>query len=159
MAYIDKIKVNGVEYDLGALESLKDTNGNNRFIEGINSNDTLTGLTINFSKWSLSGTHLMIVVAGELAAGATIADSYVLGECVNIPNWVLSKIYPTAIIGIVEFKEIRFNSQSSWANATGEVRLRKYNGKLFIDKNNSYTNDKGETLGFRVQFDLLIDTD
>lgn len=143
----------------GCFEGIKDSDGHNRFIEGTLTPSSLTGLTITYSRWSLSGTHLMLVVAGELANNTTIVDGFVLGECDNFPDWIRNKIYPSALFGIVEFKDIRFNSTSSWASGTGQVRLRKYNGSLFIDKNNAFTNDKGETLAFRIQFDLLIDMD
>ena len=109
MAYIDKMIVEGTTYDVGALESLKDTNGRNRFIEGTNESLLPEGLTLKYSKWSLSGSHLMIVFcfANEGNTDITIPTFTRLFDT-TLPEWVFNKIYPIhtgadAVIGGTAF--------------------------------------------------------
>ena len=158
MAYIDKINVEGINYDLGALESLKDTNGHNRFIEGNITTTALTGVTYDYAKWSLSGTHLMLVIAGKIEDGVTIADNFTFGTA-DIPEWISNKIYPSYFGNYIEFKTIKARSTTSWAGKDYDIRMCKVSGDLVITKNNATENDTGVTLGFRMQFDLLIDND
>lgn len=57
-----------------AFEDIVDKNGNPRFIEGTITPETISGITFTYCKWSLSGTHLMIVLAGT-CKNVTLANN------------------------------------------------------------------------------------
>ena len=62
-------EVNGLK----AFENIVDKDGHKRFIEGTPTNPTIEGVEITYAKWSLSGTHLMLVMAGNVAS-TTVLD-------------------------------------------------------------------------------------
>ena len=140
------------------LENIKDSNGHNRFLVGnITLGTSVDGMTISYAKWSLSGTHLLIVIAGSLASGKTIPDPTTLGVLNGVPSWIYDKITVVAINNIVMYDDTPFLSLGEWYGTTSSFRLRKHEGTLLVDKNNSYTNDRSYTQNFRISFDLLID--
>ena len=55
------------------ISTLTDSKGNPRFIEGEGTPMEMEGFTASYCKWSLSGTHLMIVLSGSFA-NATVSD-------------------------------------------------------------------------------------
>ena len=93
MAYIDKINVNGTTYDLGCMNSLTDSSGHQRFVDGNLSTRTITNITHKYSKWSLSGSHFICVEAFNVAANHTQA-SYTVLCTFQVPLWLGQKIYP-----------------------------------------------------------------
>lgn len=155
MAYIDKINVEGINYDLGVMESLKDKNGHARFVEGDGViEEHQPAFTNAYCKWSLSGSHLMLVLAGEVANTDTISSYYQLCSY-NLPEWIMNKIY--AVWGnYIEAKEVSFKA-SDWSEQTATIALKKNisNLDLLLTTDLVLTADRG----FRIQFDLLIDND
>lgn len=162
MAYINGKKVLSVvqtQNVVGTMEEIKDANGNLRFIEGDGILPyTVTGLTITYNKWSLSGTHLMFVVAGNFDAGSyDISSGMGLGQY-TIPTWVLNKIYPVWN-QFIELKTVRATA-TNWTATNFSVVLRKDPTQITIVIPNStnamvFNNDSS----FRIQFDLLIDNE
>ena len=152
MAYINKIVVNGSEVNANQLEGILDKDGHERFIEGNVSVETITGLTQTYGKWSLSGTHLMLVLAGSIESGTTIADGSKIASSIAIPNWILDKITPTSHSLILYKTE--YLLAEDWTRTTFETYLNK-EGQLVIRTNASLTTAKDYT--FRMQFDLIID--
>ena len=71
------------------MENIKDNSGHNRFIEGDLDTYTVANVTFSYAKWSLSGTHLMIVLAGtnkqQVNAGTYLAEF-------EPPTWIYNKI-------------------------------------------------------------------
>lgn len=136
------------------LENIEDSAGNKRFIEGDIVQDTpITGFTLTYSKWSLSGTHLMFVVAGTIANNTTLGWQEVFAETTTIPKWVIDKIYPT-FSNYIEPKVIRaYNGDgSTYQDIT--FYLRKGTSSMYMSLSNvAITDDRY----LRVQFDLLID--
>lgn len=156
MAYVDKIVVEGTTYDLGALESLKDVNGRNRFIEGEITPETVSGITFTYARWSLSGTHLMIVLAGTMAGNTSLSHNQTLAW-IDLPSWIINKIYPTTA-SVVSWSELTTYPTTDPNNRESSyIRLGIDGNRLNIHKsaNSTYVNGGG----FRIQFDLLIDTD
>ena len=74
------------------IATLVDSKGNPRFIEGEGTTDEITGFTPSYCKWSLSGTHLMLVLAGTIANGITISTGSI--ATYEIPEFIMNKIYP-----------------------------------------------------------------
>lgn len=135
------------------LNNVVDSYGNPRFIEGDGTYATITGFTATQCKWSLSGTHLMLVVAGTIANGTAIPQYTHLGDF-NVPNFIFDKIQ-TVWGTNIEIKSIQvFNSD--WSAQTMSTYLTKTT-KLSILANSAFTASKDRN--FRIQFDLLIDSE
>lgn len=144
----------GAISELPVFENIVDKDGHNRFDGGeININE-ISGVTKNYGKWSLSGSHLLIVVAFTLADATTFAGGEFLRF--ELPEWILNKI--VAIAGDrVDDKTITlygsdFTSQSLFVTLTKPVGY----GILTI-RYASITTTKERT--GRIAFDLLIDND
>lgn len=142
------------------LSQIVDDDGNARFVEGEVSTN-LVGLNKDYGKWSLSGTHLMIVVGGYFDANTTINDNVAFAKCENLPNYIKDKIvliYPN--VQFLEAKTITMIEDTTYTLVDFKLQLSK-------DTNN---NDNIELRGltnqtitnksyFRIQIDLLIDTE
>lgn len=144
---LDKL---AVKEEAKVFESMTDKNGHKRFIEGDITINTITGLTQKYGKWSLSGTHLLIVLACEIA-NETVLTSQFLAS-VNIPKWILNKIYPIFSTNVMR------TNVSCWAE---NYTSQSLSINLIKDSTNLKIQCGGLTLtatrNFRIQFDLLID--
>ena len=113
------------------------------------------GITISYCKWSLSGTHLMCVIAGNVTAGTEIASSTVLASFM-LPDYILNKVYPTQGTLIYYFAiafvgtNYQITNIQSFIDKTGTAIRIKTNGSY-----STQTVDKS----FRAQVDLLIDNE
>ena len=137
------------------ISTLTDSNGNPRFVEGEGILDSALpeGVTISYCKWSLSGTHLMLVIAGTVAD--TTAFSNVNVCTFNIPKFALDKIYPV-FLSKIEYKDFRAYA-SDYSNQQITFSLAKQTNNLVVRKEGATTFTAER--GFRCQFDLLIDTE
>lgn len=157
MSYVNKVVLNGSEVQLNSLEGLQDAQGHNRFIEGDLTLETITGFTFTYGKWSLSGTHLMIVIAGTVDANTTLLDNTKFTD-IYFPEWILEKIYPT-VGTLVMSNTIKFyQTDASWVITEHPISLGKNTDKVNI-VNGSGNKAFVEAQSFRMQFDLLIDND
>ena len=142
-------EVNGFK----AFENIVDKDGHKRFIEETFTPQTISGVEFTYSKWSLSGTHLLIVLAGNVANGTTLAGSQYWAY-LPLPNWIKSKI--VAMVGQfvsrvqVYFYDSSLSTQDSYFNL-----LKTSDNQIIIYKvgSNNISSDKT----FRIAFDLLID--
>lgn len=137
------------------MENIKDLAGRLRFIEG---NGTIINPTEDFNitqnKWSLSGTHLMVVLAGTIGNNVTYTGGYFTSF--DMPQWILDKIY-IVVNSIVELKQITlWNTGDLSDRDTVECSIDKVDGKIKLAFGN-FTTDSIKS--FRVQFDLLIDVE
>ena len=133
------------------FENIVDKDGHKRFIEGdVELTETLpSGVTKTYGKWSLSGSHLMIVVAGNFADGTSIPYG---NFCViNLPDWIKDKIVPTYESYVFFTTQPAWASDSSTQNFT--VRLVKDNNNVIYILNSAETMTKARS--FRWAFDLL----
>ena len=76
--------------NLKVFENIVDKDGHKRFIEGDITPAETTGITFTYAKWSLSGSHLQIVLAMTIAAGTY--STFYLGDITNLPKWIFDKI-------------------------------------------------------------------
>lgn len=153
--YVDTQLTYKVDKTSVPMENIKDSAGNSRFVEGNITPQTISGVSFTYAKWSLSGTHLMIVLAGTLENGAVLSN--VNWANIVIPQWIHDKIYPVFAISAIEIKAVTardnaYNSQSLSfliGKATGH--------SLYINQtaNLTLTSEKY----FRLVFDLLIDNE
>ena len=135
------------------LENILDNEGHPRFIEGNGTPGNF--ISQPFCKYSLSGTHLMFVVAG-LVEPQTIGANEVLGNFL-LPEWIASKIYP--VWGNINLQRIGITFTA------GDWSTKVMDAIVYIDGNYLKIANLGtdfvleKSSGFRVQFDLLIDNE
>ena len=139
------------------FETITDSHGNKRFVEGDITMETITGVTQTYGKWSLSGTHLMIVLVFTTDANTALPSNRALAK-IALPQFVLNKIIPLDQSDYVEQKVYYMRGKVNWWQST-------YSLNIFLGKNPNYlyvsTTSAIPTINndcvTRVQFDLLID--
>ena len=135
------------------LSSIVDNQGNPRFIEGEISVAEATGVTKVYGKWSLSATHLLIVLSVSLVSGTNC--NTIKGEVVGLPQWIMDKIFTIGGSIVVRRNTDYFFADDISSQNTYCI-LTKDNGKLELSYGGlTLTADRSCT----TQFDLLIDTD
>lgn len=149
LKYLENQKENGVN-----ITQLVDSNGNPRFIEGEGAVSTIEGVTFTYNKWSLSGTHLMIVLAGSVASGTVIPSATIYATYEGLPSFITDKI--SALAGqLIDFKSVvylasNYTTQAANADlikADGIIKIRTTTLTLTADRN------------FHIQFDVMIDSE
>ena len=143
---------------LKVFENIVDKDGHKRFIEGdIELYTTHEGITKTYGKWSLSGSHLLIVLCLTLENGATISNSQNLSSEIKLPSYIANKIVPTWSI-VVDFKNLNARD-SSW----GTQALNVFLAQNSATKDLSIISASNLTLSaerfIRISFDLLIDNE
>ena len=137
------------------LEDIVDKNGNKRFIEGNGTPIIRSGLTTTYCKWSLSGTHLMCVIAGNLAIGTSFEREDILASF-TVPSYIGSKIFPVYQNNI-EFRTVSFYGNDGTTQNVS-FNLGCENNTINFTFSSMYT-ASGQERRFRIQFDLLIDSE
>ena len=138
------------------IATLVDAEGHPRFIEGDGENTEITGITYNYTKWSLSGSHLMIVLDVMIAASTSLATND-FDTLFEVPQWIYDKLYP-AISSYLDAKnfDTSYNGYGLSGTQIG-FYIYKDNGKLRL-RNISYTASSADE-HCRVVFDFLIDNE
>ena len=144
-----------VNSDINTFENIVDKNGHKRFI----GNDfpwSGTGLTYTYCHWELSGTHLMIVIAGKIQAGATI-NAYSLGGNITLPEWIVSKIFPS-VNDFVDYVQVHtsVNGITPTENIIHEYMYKLNDTTISIKNLYSITAGEDDEV-FRIAFDLIIE--
>ena len=138
--------------NLPIFENIIDKNGNNRFIEGeIDLLDSVSSdVTKDYGKWSLSGSHLLIVLGITIADATTITGAL---SKLNLPDWIVDKIVPLAGNNVI-YKpgQYAMGDDSSVQQITH--MLTKLSDGIYIYSGSLTTTAIRHT---RFQFDLLID--
>ena len=154
---LHSIDIDNVDYRINYIEDIIDNSGHDRFIEGNINMENVTGVNITYSKWSLSGTHLMIVISGTIDANTTLYDNTNIGK-ITLPNWLLNKIYPTVDTKIMDNIITFYKTNASWVTTTHPIALAKTSTHLSIG-NGSGDKSFSDDYSFRMQYDLLIDNE
>lgn len=139
------------------LDGIVDADGNQRFIEGDITIETIEGITQTYGKWSLSGSHLLIVVACDVLQNTPISNSLRLANF-NLPQWIYDKIKSIYGYGGVDSKTLYFYSKTTTSSVAGTSKLLKDNNILMVVIGYG-GNIPDEDRAFRVSFDLLIDSE
>ena len=135
-------------------ENFNDSHGNARFVEGTcEINDANFSGTVTYNKWSLSGTHLMIVIAGTINAGDYSTDDLFLLTTSDIPSWILNKISPVSL-SYIEFKQIEL--WVDWNITYFDLEIKKGD---YLSIAPSHAQTVSANSKFRLQLDYLIDMD
>ena len=144
-------EVNGLK----AFENIVDKDGHKRFIEGDFTPETITGITWSYHKWTLSGSHLMIVLCGELATGNTVADSTKWATISNLPDWVYDNIYPIQQKTIMIQSVVFFSNEYTASNFN--INLRKPTDTTLEIRNMFGNISFAQDRTFRISYDLVIE--
>lgn len=136
------------------ITTLTDSKGNPRFIEGDGTPRTQTGLTSDYCKWSLSGTHLMVVFAANVANATSLTGGSVV--TFTLPDFIKNKIVGLVDTAI-EVKKIVMYAYDLGNQQTFDCILRKTNDGLSVNIISTVTLTADRA--FRLQFDLLIDSE
>lgn len=135
------------------ISTLTDSDGNSRFIEGDGVPIEKEGVEITYCKWSLSGSHLMLVCAGTVENGVTIANNSIIASY-TLPDYIKNKIYPVWDNNI-EVKQVPMYA-SDWSTQNLYCKFQKITAGLQIQTGAlTLTAERS----FRAQFDLLIDSE
>ena len=138
---------------LKIFENIVDEDGHKRFIGGDIEAMTITGVSKTYGKWSLSGTHLLIVFVIDVA-DTTVLNGDIIGKLKDVPDWLYSKIEVLFGTNNVDRKSITFWSSGATTQSV-QIGLRKdsTNGLHITIGSITFTSDRTA----RISFDLLID--
>lgn len=150
LKYLENQKENGVN-----ITQLVDSNGNPRFIEGEGEGIAQEGITISYCKWSLSGTHLMLAVAGTIANNTTFPSNTAFGTY-TLPDFIYNKI-KAMFSNFIDRKSIAIYG-TDYSPQTVILNLAKLSDNKIAMQSASTFTSASEKL-FRFQFDLLIDSE
>ena len=155
-AQLEEIALKKVEdtQNLKIFENIVDKDGHKRFVEGNITIVATEGFTQLYGKWSLSGTHLMLVVACSVENATTWLGGKKLYE-VELPQWIMDKIIPVASQRIENKSYSMFDSEAT-SSQDFTTYFSKSSGKLVLTLSPLTTNNKRY---FRVVNDLLIDNE
>lgn len=145
--------------DAKIFENIVDKDGHPRFIEGeLTLFESQTDLTKVYGRWSLSGSHLLIVFCVSGLQDGEIKQDF-LTDVINIPNWVLAKITPLVSgVSYVATQDLIMRG-AGWASQSVTCALRfDAQNKLRLAIPSTTTTLTRDSAG-RVQFDLLIDNE
>lgn len=137
------------------ISTLVDSKENPRFVEGDGVGLTQEGVTITYCKWSLSGTHLMLVCAGTITKNTAISVNTTLANY-KLPAYIMNKVYPVFAVNIIEYKQVDYRQVDGWTSQSAGCFLDKYSAGLRITSSGITATDNR---GFRIQYDLLIDNE
>lgn len=143
-------KLNGIK----VFEDIVDKDGHKRFLEGDIELETITGVSKLYGKWSLSGSHLLIVVAFSVADGTTLSNNTTLAK-INIPEWIDEKIVGLWGSIFVDNKTF-YLWADNWTSQTMMINIQK-GTPLNIRFGQGLTLSAARNC--RVAFDLLIDNE
>ena len=135
------------------VATLVDKDGNDRFQDFNLSMETITGATFTYAKASLSGSHLLIVIAGVLESGNAL--SQVKWGDLPLPKWIRDKIFPTYASYLGAFAGQIITAGSYQVNEI-IMNVDKTNDGLRIDCGSSISSSESNRY-FRIPIDLLID--
>lgn len=138
----------------GKLNNIVDSHGNKRFVEGRGNPETITGVTSLYCKWSLSGTHLMLVYYLNLDSGTNLNARTDICSF-ELPQWILDKIYP-ASNGLVNIVDAIYVPEGNTPTTKQEWLYKTATGLKITNK----TAVQATTICYlRIQFDILIDSE
>ena len=149
----------------GGYEKIKDKDGVNRFVEGEIAADPSgdlglpAGMECTYRHWSLSGNHLMVVLAGRFTGDHIDQFSSVKhGFDVHLPKTIYDKLVPLGDRGVICTADVWFWDNSYGREIIGTMEAFKYKDDTFLSvgalQTNQAINSKGSS--WRVVFDILI---
>ena len=142
-------KTNGIK----VFEDIKDKEEHNRFIEGDITLEEISGVEKTYGKWALSGSHLLIVLGGNID-DAIVLSSQTMCK-INVPQWIKDKIVPLLSTVVATNTSLAYNTLDASTQELNAI-LRKDSSDIYITVG-YFSATKSRT--FRISFDLLIDNE
>ena len=139
------------------MENIVDSAGNKRFVDINLEPITIEGITNFYTKGLLSGTHLMLVVCGEIANGTTLTGGTDIARIINLPAYISDKIVNFYGDAYVDIKGVTLYNGTS-IDSTKTIGLREVSDNNYVLRLISSVSATAD-LKFRMQFDLLIDSE
>ena len=147
------LTVTGKIAGITEFENIEDSNAHKRFVEGDGDPLVQTGFTSTYCKWSLSGSHVMMVLAGKLDDTTVLSNFSTLAQF-RLPTWVMNKIYPVFASAYIEIKNVKLYG-NDWSSQNVDVVLAKSGAHMDFYNISAITMTADRY--FRIEFDLLID--
>lgn len=140
------------------FENIVDKDGHKRFVEGNGApNHDITGFTASYCKWSLSGTHLMCVLAGTFEVGCEIgANANIVSF--ELPSWIANKIFPVWSDYFIQRIGLTLTS-NAWGVQTLDGIIAKTGNLLIYNNTGTALTITSDDKHFRLSIDLLIDNE
>ena len=143
------------ENGLKVFENIVDKDGHDRFIEGDVNLEEVTGIAKLYGKWSLSGSHLMIVLCFSVENGLSLSTTLLAN--IPLPKWIKDKMVPVFTNNIIPYVTVVAANETYTTTQNFSLALRKQpNDDIVIYLAGATTTDKRFA---RIQFDLLIDNE
>lgn len=149
---IQKLVSSGSLSNVKVFEEIVDKDGHNRFHEGIVTLSEIEGVSMTYGRWSLSGTHLMIVLALSIADTTALTDSQTLAS-IDIPKWIYDKVIPLKSDFVMNQNTLAY--KTTWATVNFSTNITKGSNKLYVKKSGAFTASTNNIV--RIAFDLIID--
>ena len=137
------------------FENITDSHGNKRFVKGDITMETIEGITQTYGKWSLSGTHLMIIIAGNIEGSTTITANTELAD-ISFPSYIANKLVPIYAT-ILDKKAFSIYGNTGLILTSFETYCQKVSTHAKLVNRVEITPSAGGY--FRIQYDFLIDAD
>ena len=150
------------------INTLVDSDGNERFVEGdIELSSAIPEeITKTYGKWSLSGSHLLVVLCLDIAVKNFETQTALCN--ITLPDYIIDKVVPL-FSSVVDRKGF-LGWNDDYSTQTIECYLTKSTNKLglnlYVTANpiatfhislNLNSVNIGKTRHVRINFDLLID--
>ena len=139
---------------ISSMERIVDANDNFRFVEGAGVLNLPSGMTVTYNKWSLSGTHLMIVIAGTINPDLPTGQINAVATY-TFPDYIKDKIKPLGSNRIAFANITAVDNDYHTYNRSGFITKSVPAGDIIMYLSSGSTPQY--TYLFRIQFDLLID--
>lgn len=136
------------------ISQIVDEEGHNRFIKGDIEAPTMVGIEFTYLKWSLSGTHIMFVIAGRAEANSVFTNSTF--TVLNLPEWIKSQLIPIFRTSYIDLKTFTARADEDLGTTNLTVSVQKSGENIIINALSASTSITKES-GFRFQFDFLIE--
>lgn len=161
-AQVQEQSSSGELENVKVFEEIIDKDGHKRFIEGDLELDESVpeGITKTYGKWSLSGSHLLIVLCLTAEDTTELSGSQVL-TTINLPKWIVDKLSVIFdSISYVDTKNIIWYG-AGWLAQNGLISVRKIGTEPNFEIN--IRTEVGITFtakrSCRISFDFLIDNE
>ena len=149
----------GADSKVKIYGNITDADGNPRFVDGDITIDSGLAEKVEsaYSKWTLSGSHLMIVCMFKVLEDFTASGTNLAK--VTIPSWLYAKIYPMGNTNHISVIDSLYGYYPNNLSASAGA-IRPYLAKNVGDYQLDITIESGnleEDKYYRVVFDLVIE--
>ena len=137
--------------EVAKIENLVDSEGRNRFIEGVGVADDVDGMTVISSKWKLNGKNLIFEIIGlfnKAVPSNTRICRFIL------PEWLANKITPL-VANIIDITDTIIASTSGGASPLYALIYKYSNALDFVIS--SGTSDIQSDKYCKIRYNIIID--